>query len=91
MPIYIYQCPYCGHCTERMRTIAERDDPEGCPACDFPLKRILVATPAIHYKAKGFTGAGRRGDGRIDPMRHRDGSPLTEEDLNRTPQHLEDE
>jgi hypothetical protein len=47
--------------------------------------------PNVHYKARGFTGAGRAGEGRIDHFCHADGSPLTEDDKNRVPTHIEEE
>ena len=47
--------------------------------------------PNVHYKARGFTGAGKAGDGRIDHFRHADGSPLTEADKNRVPAHVGEE
>ena len=47
--------------------------------------------PNVHYKARGFTGAGRVGGGRIDHFRHADGSPLTDADKNRVPAHVGEE
>ena len=51
----------------------------------------MPTMPAVHYKARGFTGAGRAGEGRVDNLRHRDGTPLTDADKKRVPAHCEEE
>lgn len=89
MPLYLYKCLDCGKELEKFTHIRLRNDRVECPKCGTSMVRTLNV-PSIHYKARGFTGAGRGGGGRIDHLRHSDGSPLTEADLNRIPQHLED-
>lgn len=64
-----------------------------CPECPGSLRLALrvFEMPNVHFKARGFTGAGRAGGGRVDHFRHADGSPLTDADKNRTPIHAEEE
>ena len=90
MALYSYRCPIC-------EDEFSEDHPMGCapafaecPECHTHSRR-LIAMPNVHYKARGFTGAGKVGDGRIDHFRHADGSPLTEADKNRVPAHAEED
>ena len=38
MPLYVYQCPKCGHNGEYLNHINEY---ENCPKCHIPMKRLL--------------------------------------------------
>jgi putative FmdB family regulatory protein len=41
MPIYEYECKFCGHCFERVMKIGEAEP--SCPACGMQETRKLVA------------------------------------------------
>jgi len=43
MPFYEYACADCGEFTA-VRRMAERDDPQACPACGGPAQRLVAAT-----------------------------------------------
>lgn len=53
MPIYQFQCDFCKASGERFRTVAERDQREGCPHCEpcGLLHRVFVPTANIAVPA----------------------------------------
>ena len=73
--IYLYRCPECKRDFEEGHPIGRAPRFARCPICRTHSRRVLQV-PNVHYKAKGFTGAGREGGGRLDNFRHADGSPL---------------
>jgi putative FmdB family regulatory protein len=53
MPLYEYQCDFCGHRFERIRKFS--DPPlEACPECGKSPVTKLVSSPAIQFKGSGF-------------------------------------
>lgn len=52
MPLYDYKCS-CGHKTEKMRKIIDRDNPVPCNSpkgCLGLMEREVVVSLAVHYK-----------------------------------------
>lgn len=47
MPLYEYACDACGRSEERLRRVAERDEPLACPACGAAAHPVLSAA-AVH-------------------------------------------
>jgi putative FmdB family regulatory protein len=45
MVLYDFKCTKCEHKTEAFKRIAERDEPETCPHCENPMKRIITSDP----------------------------------------------
>lgn len=41
MPLYEFDCPTCG-CFEKLRTLAQREQPLACPSCGAIAKRIFA-------------------------------------------------
>jgi putative FmdB family regulatory protein len=88
MPLYEYWCPVCKDTfTERHPMDKKIPSIVTCPWCGQLSKRTL-RMPSVHWKCQGGTGAGRKGEGRIDHFRHKDGSPLTSVD--EQPEHVGD-
>jgi len=42
MPVYEYDCPFCGEFTE-LRAISERNNPADCPECGGLAARVISA------------------------------------------------
>jgi putative FmdB family regulatory protein len=59
MPIYEYQCEdaECGEKTEKLRKMAESDDPVECPKCSKPMKR-MVSQSSFSLKGGGWASDG---------------------------------
>lgn|GEM_PF-2759067 len=58
MPIYCYECPYCGFRTEELRPVAQRNRLPQCPQCGSDpgatlMERSLQAE-AIHTPLQNF-------------------------------------
>lgn len=51
MPTYDYECPACGG-FDAFRSIAERNEPAGCPSCGTASARVLSA-PRLSALATG--------------------------------------
>ena len=88
MSTYLYRCPNCGDFEETHRMGRAPEFVE-CVNCHTQSRRVLIM-PEVHFKARGFTGAGRRGEGRLDVFRHKDGSTLTDSDKDRVPEHYDE-
>lgn len=87
--IYRYRCPACKGYFEEDYRIGRAPAMADCPNCHTRSRRVITA-PHVHFKARGFTGAGRAGAGRVDHFRHKDGSVLTDTDKNRIPAHCDE-
>ena len=46
MPVYEYLCNDCGPFTD-MRPMAECDEPQDCPKCEFESPRVILTAPAF--------------------------------------------
>lgn len=46
MPIYDYECSGCGG-FDAVRSVAQRDEPCACPACEAPSPRVLSGAPRL--------------------------------------------
>lgn len=86
---YVYHCPDCGIDFAEEHPMGEAPEFAECPTCYTQSRRVLIM-PVVQFKARGFTGAGRAGAGRVDVWRHKDGSPLTDSDKNRVPEHYDE-
>ncbi len=42
MPLYEFICPKCGYVTEKMVSVANRDDVFECPNCKVEIKRAIA-------------------------------------------------
>ncbi len=59
MPIYEYGCKKCGNKFEKMRRLAQRDDPIACPTCNSKTpKRIEIQRVAILQGVRPDAAAG---------------------------------
>jgi len=47
MPIYEYRCESCAEKFEVLTRFAERDNAQGCPACESTKTRVLVSSFAV--------------------------------------------
>lgn len=88
---YPYRCPNCEWEFTEAHPMGLAPSVAICPRGCHTQARRVIAMPIVLYKARGFTGAGRAGEGRVDVFRHKDGSPLTDSDKNRVPEHYEQE
>ena len=90
MSTYLYRCPNCGEEFTESYPLGLAPGVAICRGgCHTSANRVYKA-PAVHYKARGFTGAGRAGAGRVDVFRHKDGTPLTDSDKDRVPEHYDE-
>lgn len=48
MPVYNYQCAYCGEKAEKLVKI--NDQPPFCPACGKPMKQIWSVPAVAQWK-----------------------------------------
>ena len=46
MPTYDYDCPSCGG-FDAFRSLAERNEPAGCPDCGTASPRVFVSAPRL--------------------------------------------
>lgn len=57
MPTFNYQCtnPDCQHVTEEVFLLSEEKPKElPCPKCGGVRKKVILESPAVHYKGSGF-------------------------------------
>jgi putative FmdB family regulatory protein len=54
MPLYIYRCETCLCQVQQLRGIAQRDEPNPCPACSKPMSRRITA-PVVHTDYPGYS------------------------------------
>jgi putative FmdB family regulatory protein len=49
MPIYEFECPYCGRGFEKILSVANRNEAQECPHCEHPfcLKREIPSSLQI--------------------------------------------
>lgn len=52
MPIYLYECPTCGHSLEDVRAVALRDVLPDCGTCQLPMTRQHTPTS---FRIKGYS------------------------------------
>ena len=62
MPIYEYMCQDCGVVSEKLRRIADRNDPFKCPECGSDNTKLAVSVPSINIPVTD----GLRGSGKAD-------------------------
>ncbi len=51
MPIYAYECLACGERFDRLRRMAEADEPVACPKCEASQSKRRIA--GGHFELKG--------------------------------------
>jgi putative FmdB family regulatory protein len=79
MPLYEYECPFCGHRFELIRRFS--DPPaETCTSCGQGPVRKLLSAPAVHFKGTGWyvtDYANRKSDGspKTDAGAESEGAP----------------
>lgn len=77
MPLYEFECSYCGQRLELHRRLASRDDPlthrheETGRVINAPMRRVF-AVPTVHFKGPGVT---RGSEAKPTPPEHGDESP----------------
>ena len=58
MPVYNYVCDYCQQTSTRNMTFEEFDKAKNkksrCEKCGKTIRRILLTSPKITFKGKGF-------------------------------------
>jgi len=60
MPIYDFKCEACDHKFDLMLMFTEFDDPQICPKCGQPAKRLLSLNQDFILKGDGWTGKAQR-------------------------------
>ena len=60
MPMYTYQCEECGEEFEELVPMDERDEPQECPECGTPTKRIGIELTSFVLKGDGWSGKNHR-------------------------------
>ena len=53
MPNYDYKCPECGQTEVIHHSIQDSDNSYHCPECDWVMKKVFSATPAV-FKGQGW-------------------------------------
>lgn len=67
MPIYEYQCEFCGNRIEEIQKI--NDEPlVNCPACGKPGLHRLLSAPAFQLKGTGWYVTDFRGEKKDKPL-----------------------
>ena len=68
MPLYEYFCEDCGASFERLRRMAEADDPIGCPDCESVKTTRQISAPVCNTggaASRGGCGSGGGGGSRF--------------------------
>lgn len=76
MPVYEYYCENCKSEYETMRTVALMDEPNPCPNCEQPGRRLLSY---FSFKSNTFS-APKLKPPTQDPLRFHNGEQSTTQD-----------
>lgn len=55
MPIYMYECPECGHPFERKLSVSQCGENQECPHCGASAKQVVAPTSFV-LKGDGWPG-----------------------------------
>lgn len=56
MPLYEYKCEICGHITEDVRTVDEKDNIADCEKCGSAARKIISIPNLVTDTNFGYTG-----------------------------------